>query len=72
MAYEAAFAGLARSGAGWATADGYVPVALPDGRTAWLMSDTLLGPPAVGTSDSATFVHNSMVVQRGQCRVQIG
>jgi hypothetical protein len=48
------------------TADGYVAVALPDGRTAWLMSDTLLGPPAVA-GDGPTFVHNSIVVQRGRC-----
>ena len=66
-AYEAAFTGLARSGTGWATADGYVPVPLPDGRTAWLMSDTLLAPPAVGATAAATFVHNSIVVQRGRC-----
>ena len=45
--YEAGFARLAAFGGGWSTADGYVPVALPDGRTAWLMSDTLLAPPAV-------------------------
>ena len=45
--YQRAFAGLASLGTGWSTADGYVPVALPDGRTAWLMSDTLLAPPAV-------------------------
>ena len=65
--YEAAFAGLAAFGAGWSTADGYVPVALPDGRTAWLMSDTLLAAPAVDDGDAPTFVHNSIVVQRGRC-----
>ena len=65
--YEAAFAGLGGFGAGWATADGYVPVALPDGRTAWLMSDTLLAPPAVADGAPPTFVHNSIVVQRGRC-----
>ncbi len=54
-------------GGGWGTADGYVPVALPDGRTAWLMSDTRLAPPAVGDGASPTFVHNSIVVQRGRC-----
>jgi hypothetical protein len=64
--YRDAFAAVARFGTGWTTADGYVPVALPDGRTAWLMSDTLLGPPAAN-GDPPTLVHNSIVVQRGRC-----
>lgn len=64
--YGDAFSDVAQFGTGWVTADGYVPVALPDGRTAWLMSDTLLGPPAV-SGDTPTFVHNSIVVQRGRC-----
>src|SRR5215207_4838634 len=70
-AQQAAFTTLAGFGGGWLTADGYVPVALPDDRTAWLMSDTLVGPPGAGAgasaSASATFVHNSIVVQRGRC-----
>ena len=65
--YQRAFAGLASLGTGWSTADGYVPVALPDGRTAWLMSDTLLAPPAVPAGAPPTFVHNSIVVQHGRC-----
>jgi hypothetical protein len=65
--YQAAFAALGSSGSGWSTADGFVAVALPDGRTAWLMSDTLLAPPAVPDGAPATFVHNSIVVQRGRC-----
>jgi hypothetical protein len=65
--YQEAFAGLASLGTGWSTADGYVPVALPDGRTAWLMSDTLLAPPAVPAGAPPTFVHNSIVVQHGRC-----
>lgn len=64
--YGDAFGRVAAFGTGWVTADGYVPVALPDGRTAWLMSDTRLGPPAVA-GDAPTFVHNSIVVQRGRC-----
>ncbi len=64
--YRATFAAIPGFGTGWATADGYVPVALPDGRTAWLMSDTLLGPP-IATGDTPAFVHNSIVVQRGRC-----
>jgi hypothetical protein len=58
-AQQAGFTTLAGFGGGWSTADGYVPVPLPDGRTAWLMSDTLVS----GT----TFLHNSIVVQRGTC-----
>lgn len=62
-AHQTAFERLAGSGAGWSTADGYVPVALAGGGTAWLMSDTLVAPPAAGP----TLVHNSIVVQRGHC-----
>ena len=64
--YQDAFARVSASGTGWVTADGYVPVVLPDGRRAWLMSDTLLGSPAV-SGETPTFVHNSIVVQRGRC-----
>ncbi len=66
-AQQAAFTALAGFGAGWSTADGYVPVSLPDGRTAWLMSDTLVAPPAADPAAGARFVHNSIVVQRGRC-----
>jgi hypothetical protein len=66
-AEQAAFTTLDGLGGGWSTADGYVPVALPDQRTAWLMSDTLLAPPAVDDAAGPTFVHNSIVVQRGHC-----
>src|SRR4051794_3003747 len=64
-AQQAAFEQVPGIGTGWVTADGYVPVTLPDGRTAWLMSDTLVGPPAAEPAP-ATFVHNSIVVQRGR------
>jgi hypothetical protein len=64
---QTAFTTLAGFGGGWSTADGYVPVSLPDGRTAWLMSDTLVGAPAADPAAGATFVHNSIVVQRGHC-----
>src|SRR5215207_9208688 len=65
-AQQTAFTTLAGFGGGWSTADGYVPVPLPDGRTAWLMSDTLVAPPAADPA-TGTFVHNSIVVQRGKC-----
>jgi hypothetical protein len=66
-AHQAAFTTLAGFGGGWSTADGYVPVALPDNRTAWLMSDTLLAPPSVDPAAASSFLHNSIVVQRGRC-----
>lgn len=66
-AQQAAFTTLAGFGGGWSTADGYAPVAMPGGRRAWLMSDTLLAPPAVDPAAPATFVHDSIVVQRGRC-----
>jgi hypothetical protein len=66
-AQQAAFTTLGTLDTGWATADGYVPVALPDARTAWLMSDTLVGPPAADPAAGPTFVHNSIVVQDGRC-----
>ncbi len=66
-AHQAAFATLPGFGAAWSTADGYVPVPLPDHRTAWLMSDTLVGPPAADPATGSTFVRNSIVVQRGRC-----
>jgi hypothetical protein len=65
-AHQSAFARIPGIGAGWTTADGYVPVALPDGRRAWLMSDTVVGPPAAAVAP-ATLVRNSIVVQRGRC-----
>jgi hypothetical protein len=66
-AQQAAFTTLAGFGGGWSTADGYVPVPLPDRRTAWLMSDTLVAPPVADPAAGPTFVHNSIVVQRGNC-----
>jgi hypothetical protein len=65
-AQQAAFARIPGVGAAWTTADGYVPVVLPDARTAWLMSDTVVGPPAAAAT-AAPLVHNSIVVQRGGC-----
>jgi fibronectin type 3 domain-containing protein len=54
-------------GGHWTGADATVSVGLPDGRTAWLFSDTFLG--AVNADHSrprnAPFIHNSMVVQNG-------
>src|SRR5207244_1521048 len=38
------FTAYGNTGEGWTGADGTYSVPLPDGRTAWLFSDTFLGP----------------------------
>lgn len=55
------------SGEGWTGGDGAYSVPLPDGRIAWLFSDTFLGPVNEdGSRPSGTpFIHNSIVVQDG-------
>lgn len=51
----------------WSGADGTYSVPLPDGRVAWLFSDTFLGPVNADGSrpPNARFLHNSMVAQNG-------
>jgi fibronectin type 3 domain-containing protein len=51
----------------WNGGDSTTSVALPDGRLAWLFSDTFLGPiNADGTRPrSARMIHNALVVQDG-------
>ncbi|MCI4063225.1 DUF5005 domain-containing protein [Micromonospora sp. R77] len=51
----------------WNGADRTASVALPDGRTLWLFSDTFLGPvgPDGSRPRTAPFVNNSAVVQQG-------
>lgn len=53
------------SGDGWTGADGAYSVPLPDGRTAWLFSDTFLGEvrPDGSRPRSAPLIHNSIVVE---------
>ena len=55
------------TGGAWTGADGTYSVELPDGRTAWLFSDTFLGTvnPDHSRPRSSPFVHNSIVVQDG-------
>jgi hypothetical protein len=55
------------SGLGWTGADGSYSVPLPDGRTAWLYSDTFLGPvnPDGSRPSGTPFIHNSIIVQDG-------
>jgi hypothetical protein len=56
------------TGGGWTGGDGTYSVELPDGRIAWLFSDTFLGTvnPDHSRPSSAPFVHNSIVVQDGE------
>lgn len=56
------------TGGGWTGADSTYSAALPDGRDAWLFSDTFLGKVNADHSRpaDAPFIHNSMVVQAGQ------
>lgn len=51
----------------WLGADRTASVALPDGRTLWLFSDTFLGRPGPGRERprSAPLIHNSAVLQTG-------
>lgn len=51
----------------WSGADSAYSVPLPDGSTAWLYSDTFIGPvnPDGSRPRSAAFVNNSIIVQRG-------
>jgi fibronectin type 3 domain-containing protein len=59
-------------GGHWTGADSTVSVQLPDGRVAWLFSDTFLGTVNADHSrpKSAPFIHNSIVVQQGNQLVQ--
>lgn len=53
------------TGTGWTGADSTYSVPLPDGRTAWIFSDTFLGPVSSdhGRSSAAPLIHNSIVVE---------
>lgn len=55
------------AGGHWTGGDSTVSVLLPDGRIAWLFSDTFLGTVNSDYSrpTSTPFIHNSMVVQQG-------
>ncbi len=52
---------------GWTGGDGTVSILLPDGRTAWLFGDTLLGTVSVDETRSVDtpFIRNSLLVQNG-------
>jgi hypothetical protein len=55
------------TGQGWTGGDSTYSVELPGGRTAWIFSDTFLGPvnPDGSRPITTPFVNNSFVVQRG-------
>jgi hypothetical protein len=67
--YQAAFDGLRNTYTEWVSADGAIPVALPDGRTVWLFGDTYVGTvDAGGAIDPADgIIRNSLVVQTESC-----
>ncbi|MFC6158243.1 DUF4185 domain-containing protein [Kribbella jiaozuonensis] len=56
------------SGKGWTGADSTYSVALPGRRTAWIFSDTFLGPvnPDGSRPTTAPFINNSFVIQQGK------
>ncbi len=52
---------------GWTGADGAYSVALADGRTLWLFSDTFVGSVVEGRRHPTTrFLHNSLALQQGR------
>jgi fibronectin type 3 domain-containing protein len=69
---NAMFNAYGDQGGHWTGADSTVSVQLPDGRVAWLFSDTFLGTvnPDHSRPKSAPFIHNSIVVQQGNQLVQ--
>jgi hypothetical protein len=51
---------------GWMGADGAYSVPLPDGRSAWLFGDTILGKPQADSAlKPSAFINNSLIVQAG-------
>src|SRR5215471_3082059 len=67
--YQNVFIALKHTYTEWVTADGAVPINLPDGRRVFLFGDTFIGTSnAAGVIDSTDpLVHNSFVVQSGNC-----
>jgi hypothetical protein len=66
--YQSSFFNLAHAGTNWVTADGFVPVAMPDGTTGWWMSDTMTGTANPDNSVSnGGFRHNTLVQQDDSC-----
>lgn len=61
------FGDYADTAGAWTGADSAYSVPLPDGRTAWLYSDTFLGTVNADGSrpTDSPFIHNSIIVQDG-------
>jgi len=66
------FNAYGNQGGHWTGGDSTVSVPLPDGRVAWLFSDTFLGSVNADHSRprTAPFIRNSIVVQQGNQLVQ--
>jgi hypothetical protein len=64
---EASLNSYSDKGKGWTGGDSTYSVELPGGRTAWIFSDTFLGPvnPDGSRPTTTPFINNSFVVQRG-------
>ena len=61
------FTDYGNTGVGWTGADSTYSARLPGGRQMWVFSDTFLGPvdPDGGRPETAPFLNNSVIVQRG-------
>lgn len=70
-AITAAFTSYGNTGGKWTSGDSTVSVPLPDGRNAWLFSDTLIGAVGAGGSlpENTPMINNSVVVQDGTALV---
>ncbi|WP_371405873.1 DUF4185 domain-containing protein [Kribbella sp. NBC_00662] len=68
VAPESLLNAYSNTGKGWTGADSTYSVALPGGRTAWIFSDTFLGPvnPDGSRPTTAPFINNSFVIQQGK------
>jgi hypothetical protein len=71
--YQADFNNLRNTYTEWASADGAIPVSLPDGRTVFMFGDTFVGHvnPDGTIPDTDPLIHNSFVVQSGACFVPL-
>src|SRR4051795_7483170 len=66
VAPESLLNAYSNTGKGWTGADSTYSVQLPGGRTAWVFSDTFLGPvnPDGSRPTTTPFINNSFVVQQ--------
>ncbi|WP_433794544.1 phospholipase A2 [Actinoplanes sp. CA-252034] len=66
-ALDQAFNAYGNTGGEWTSGDSTVSIPLPDGRNAWLFSDTLIGAVGAGGTlpENTPMINNSLVVQDG-------